>query len=56
MHCRKGGACSPWAAKPPAASATCWPPDLKGKGTGNGFHIKSATTRGGTVEDIRFEM
>ncbi len=28
---------------------------LTAKGTGNGFHIKSATTRGGTVEDIRFE-
>jgi len=26
--------------------------DLAAKGTGNGFHIKSATTRGGTVEDI----
>jgi len=26
--------------------------DLIAKGTGNGFHIKSATTRGGTVEDI----
>ncbi|MBC7889770.1 MAG: right-handed parallel beta-helix repeat-containing protein [Ferruginibacter sp.] len=29
--------------------------DLVGKGTGNGFHIKSATTRGGTVEDIYFQ-
>ena len=29
--------------------------NLKGKGTGNGFHIKSATTRGGTVEDIHFQ-
>jgi polygalacturonase len=29
--------------------------DLIGKGTGNGFHIKSATTRGGTVEDIHFQ-
>jgi polygalacturonase len=28
--------------------------DLTGKGTGNGLHIKSATTRGGTVEDIHF--
>jgi polygalacturonase len=28
--------------------------NLTGKGTGNGFHIKSATTRGGTVEDIHF--
>ena len=28
--------------------------DLVAKGTGNGFHIKSATTRGGTVEDIHF--
>jgi len=26
--------------------------DLTAKGTGNGFHIKSAITRGGTVEDI----
>ncbi len=26
--------------------------DLTAKGTGNGFHIKSATTRGGLVEDI----
>jgi polygalacturonase len=29
--------------------------DLVAKGTGNGFHIKSATTRGGTVEDIHFQ-
>jgi polygalacturonase len=29
--------------------------DLYAKGTGNGFHIKSATTRGGTVEDIHFQ-
>jgi polygalacturonase len=28
--------------------------NLTGMGTGNGFHIKSATTRGGTVEDIYF--
>jgi len=28
---------------------------LIGKGTGNGFHIKSATTRGGTIEDIYFQ-
>lgn len=28
---------------------------LTGRGTGNGFHIKSATTRGGTVEDIHFQ-
>lgn len=28
--------------------------DLIAMGTGNGFHIKSATTRGGTVEDIYF--
>jgi len=28
---------------------------LTGIGTGNGFHIKSATTRGGTVEDIHFQ-
>ena len=28
---------------------------LIAKGTGNGFHIKSATTRGGTVEDIHFQ-
>ena len=28
---------------------------LTGKGTGNGFHIKSAVTRGGTVEDIHFQ-
>ena len=28
--------------------------NLQGKGTGNGFHIKSATTRGGIVEDIWF--
>ncbi len=26
--------------------------NLTARGTGNGFHIKSATTRGGTVEDI----
>lgn len=29
--------------------------DLLAKGTGNGFHIKSATTRGGIVEDIHFQ-
>lgn len=29
--------------------------NLTAKGTGNGFHIKSATTRGGTVEDIHFQ-
>lgn len=29
--------------------------NLKAKGTGNGFHIKSAFTRGGIVEDIYFE-
>jgi len=28
--------------------------NLTGMGTGNGFHIKSATTRGGTVEDVYF--
>lgn len=28
--------------------------DLVAMGTGNGFHIKSATTRGGIVEDIYF--
>lgn len=28
---------------------------LTGKGTGNGFRIKSATTRGGIVEDIHFQ-
>lgn len=29
--------------------------NLVAKGTGNGFHIKSATTRGGVIEDIRFQ-
>lgn len=29
--------------------------NLVARGTGNGFHIKSATTRGGTVEDIHFQ-
>ena len=29
--------------------------DLVAKGTGNGFQIKSAVTRGGLVEDIHFE-
>lgn len=29
--------------------------DLTGNGTGNALNIKSATTRGGTVEDIHFE-
>lgn len=28
--------------------------NLVAMGTGNGFHIKSATTRGGTVEDVYF--
>ena len=31
-----------------------WASNLKGNGTGNGLNIKSATTRGGTVEDIWF--
>lgn len=31
-----------------------WASNLKGTGTGNGLNIKSATTRGGTVEDIWF--
>jgi len=29
--------------------------NLKGKGTSNGLNIKSATTRGGTIEDIHFQ-
>ena len=29
--------------------------DINAKGTSNGFQIKSATTRGGTVEDIHFQ-
>jgi polygalacturonase len=29
--------------------------DVNAMGTGNGFQIKSATTRGGTIEDIHFE-
>lgn len=29
--------------------------NLKAHGTGNGFHIKSAFTRGGVVEDVYFE-
>ena len=29
--------------------------NLVAMGTGNGFHIKSATTRGGVVEDIHFQ-
>jgi polygalacturonase len=29
--------------------------DVVAKGTGNGFQIKSATTRGGVIEDIHFE-
>ena len=29
--------------------------DVTAMGTGNGFQIKSATTRGGTIEDIHFE-
>jgi polygalacturonase len=31
-----------------------WATDLTGNGTGNGLNIKSATTRGGVVEDIHF--
>lgn len=31
-----------------------WVSNLKAKGTGNGLNIKAATTRGGTIEDIRF--
>jgi len=29
--------------------------NLTGNGTGNGLNLKSATTRGGTIEDIHFE-
>lgn len=29
--------------------------DLESNGTGNGLNIKSATTRGGTIEDIHFQ-
>ena len=31
-----------------------WASNLSGNGTGNGLNIKSAITRGGTVEDIHF--
>jgi hypothetical protein len=31
-----------------------WATDLYGRGTSNGLLIKSATTRGGTIEDIHF--
>jgi polygalacturonase len=32
-----------------------WATNLSGNGTGNGLNIKSAITRGGTVEDIHFQ-
>ena len=56
-HCtaRKGGGLLTLGSETSGGIRHVLATDLKGKGTGNGFHIKSSTTRGGTVEDIRFE-
>lgn len=56
-HCvaRKGGGLLTLGSETAGGIRHVFATDLIGKGTGNGFHIKSATTRGGTVEDIYFE-
>ncbi|MBS1566975.1 MAG: right-handed parallel beta-helix repeat-containing protein [Bacteroidetes bacterium] len=56
-HCvaRKGGGLLTLGSETSGGIRHVLATDLTGKGTGNGFHIKSAVTRGGTVEDIRFE-
>lgn len=53
-HClaRKGGGLLTIGSETSGSIRHVFATDLTAKGTGNGFHIKSATTRGGTVEDI----
>jgi polygalacturonase len=53
-HCtaRKGGGLLTIGSETSGSIRHVLATDLIAKGTGNGFHIKSATTRGGTVEDI----
>jgi polygalacturonase len=53
-HCtaRKGGGLLTLGSETSGGIRHVLATDLTAKGTGNGFHIKSATTRGGTVEDI----
>ncbi|MDP4246553.1 MAG: glycosyl hydrolase family 28 protein, partial [Bacteroidota bacterium] len=53
-HCtaRKGGGLLTLGSETSGGIRHVLATDLVAKGTGNGFHIKSATTRGGTVQDI----
>ena len=51
---RKGGGLLTLGSETSGGIRHVWATDLYGKGTGNGLHIKSATTRGGTIEDIHF--
>ncbi|MCS3798792.1 glycoside hydrolase family 28 protein [Niastella sp. OAS944] len=51
---RKGGGLLTLGSETSGGIRHVWATDLIGKGTGNGLHIKSATTRGGTIEDIHF--
>jgi len=53
-HCtaRKGGGLLTIGSETSGSIRHVLATDLTAKGTGNGFHIKSAITRGGTVEDI----
>jgi polygalacturonase len=51
---RKGGGLLTLGSETSGGIRHVWATALYGKGTGNGLHIKSATTRGGTIEDIHF--
>lgn len=51
---RKGGGLLTLGSETSGGIRHVYATNLYGKGTGNGLHIKSATTRGGTVEDIHF--
>jgi polygalacturonase len=51
---RKGGGLLTLGSETSGGIRHVYATNLVGKGTGNGLHIKSATTRGGTIEDIHF--
>lgn len=51
---RKGGGLLTLGSETSGGIRHVYATELYGKGTGNGLHIKSATTRGGTIEDIHF--
>jgi polygalacturonase len=51
---RKGGGLLTLGSETSGGIRHVYATNLYGKGTGNGLHIKSATTRGGTIEDIHF--